>query len=197
MFPGIPMKRFPQTVRDAMSKAGAAATCLPVQLDGCGWETAIFVQVSGAECKEDRRAMRRATGALAIALETDLVEHENASVVMLRLEIFTRRDDPLAAEILLVPGESQTHFESLKLLATQTRLCWFFGDQNYWSVFSQAHPLEDAQHQEFAALQRDALRHDTMIRMTGRYDARAALSHIVSHYELAAGRALRYTSGTG
>lgn len=182
------MKRFPKTVRDAMSKSGAAATCLPVQLDGREWETALFVQVSGAECKDDRRAMRRCAGALAVSVETDLVEHEHAAVIVLRLEIFTREDDPLAAEILLTPGDSDTHFESLKLLSSQARLCWFFGDQSYWAVFSQAHPLAAAAHQEFDALLRDALRHDTLVRMTGRYDAQAALSHIVSHYELAAGR---------
>jgi hypothetical protein len=52
------MKRFPETVREAMRAGGAAATCVPVQLDGAHWETAFFFQVAGPECKEDRRVLR-------------------------------------------------------------------------------------------------------------------------------------------
>jgi hypothetical protein len=54
-------------------------------------------------------------------------------------------------------------------------------------LHSQQHPLEAAQHQDFDALLRDALKHDTMVRMLKRYDARAALGEIVKRYELRAG----------
>lgn len=181
------MKRFPPSVRDAMRAGGAAATCLPVQLDGEQWETAFFFHVAGPECKEDRRLMRNAGAPLPVGLETDVIETEFAAIVVLRPEVYTRENDPLTCEILLAPGEGGTHFEALKLLGTQARICWFFGDQAYWLVHSQQLPLDDEQRAGFEGLLRDALKHDTMVRMTNRYDSQAALGEIVRHYELRAG----------
>jgi hypothetical protein len=181
------MKRFPEFVRDSMRVAGAAATCLPVRLDQAQWETAFFFHLAGPECKEDRRLMRKHGGPLPAGLETDLIETPHAAVVMLRPEIHTRQGDPLSCEILLTPGEGGAHFDALKLLSTQQRICWFFGDQAYWTVHSQQLPLNDEQRRGFDELHRDALRHDAMVRMTGRYDAQAGLGEIVKHYELRAG----------
>ena len=42
--------------------------------------------------------------------------------------------------------------------------------------------------------ERDAIKHDAMVRLTGRYDANAVVSEIVSNYELRAGAA-RFLSG--
>ncbi len=170
-----------------MRSAGAAATCLPVQLDGERWETAFFFHLAGPECKEDRRIMRKRGGPLPVGLETDLIETDHAAVVMLRPEVYTREADPLTCEILLAPGEGGSHFDALKLLTKQERLCWFFGDQAFWMVHSQALPLDAAQRAGFDELLRDALKHDAMVRMTGHYDAQAGLSEIVRHYELRAG----------
>lgn len=170
-----------------MRSAGAAATCLPVRLEEERWETAFFFHLAGAECKEDRRLMLKQGGPLPVGLETDLIETEHAAVVVLRPEVHTRRDNPLSYEILLTPGEGGAHFEALKLLSKQPRICWFFCDQAYWAVHSQQLPLNDAQRQGFDELLRDALKHDTVVRMTGRYDAQAGLGHIVKHYELRAG----------
>jgi hypothetical protein len=181
------MKRFPEFVRDAMRSAGAAATCLPVQLDQEYWETAFFFHLAGPECKEDRRLMRKQGGPLPAGLETDLIATEHASVVVLRPEIHTREDNPLSCEILLTPGEGEAHFDALKLLSKQSRICWFFCDQAYWTLHSQQLPLNDAQRHGFDELLRDALKHDTVVRMTGRYDAQAGLGEIVKHYELRAG----------
>ncbi|MDX1529338.1 MAG: hypothetical protein R3337_11975 [Gammaproteobacteria bacterium] len=181
------MKRFPEFVRESMRAAGAAATCLPVQLDQERWETAFFFQLAGPECKEDRRLMRKRGGPLPVGLESDLIETEHAAVVMLRPEVYTRDDDPLTCEILLTPGEGGAHFDALKLLSMQQRICWFFADQEFWIIHSQQLPLDDAQRQGFDELLRDALKHDTMVRMTRRYDAEAGLGEIVRHYELRAG----------
>ncbi len=184
---GLKMQRFPVEIRDAMQSTGAAATCVPVQLDGQKWETAFFFHVAGPECKEDRRLMRNSARPLPMGLETDLIEAESAAVVVLRPEVHTRDGDPLTCEILLTPGEGGAHFEALKLLASQQRICWFFGDQAYWMVHSQQLPLGDEQRASFDELLRDALKHDAMVRLTGRYDAQAALGDIVKHYELRAG----------
>lgn len=172
-----------------MQANGAAATCVPVQLDGDTWETALFFQVAGPECKEDRRILRNTKGTLPVGIESDLVETETAAVVMLRAEVHTQPENPLVSEILLTPGEGNGHFDALKLLTTQARLCWFFADQAYWLVHAQLHPLDDEQRAGFAGLLRDAIQYDAMVRLTSRYDARAALSGVVRNYELRASAA--------
>ncbi len=181
------MNRFPEPVREAMSKSGSSVTCVPVRLDTDDWETAVYFQVSGPECKQDRRVLTKSDGPVPIGIEADLIEHESASVVLIRLEVHTLPDDPLAGEILFTVGESPVHFDTLKLLTHQPRLCWFFGDQHYWILHSQQHPLSLQQHQGFEAILNDAVRHDALVRMTSRYDANAALSTVVSNYELRAG----------
>jgi len=187
--PAVTVKppRFPDAVRGAMQSNGAAATCVAVQLDGPDWEVALFIQLAGAECKADRRAIKQAQGPLPVGMESDLIETDNGAVVVLRPEVHTQPGDPFVCEILLTPGDGGTHFEALKLLSRQPRLCWFFGDQSHWILHSQQHVLEAAQHDDFDALLRDALKHDAMVRMSKRYDARAALAEIVKHYELRAG----------
>ncbi len=181
------MKRFPEAVRTAMQASGAAATCVAVQLDGDDWEAALFIQLAGAECKADRRALKNARGPLAVGMETDLIETDSGAVVLLRPAIYTQPKDPFTCEILLTPGDGGAHFDALKLLSRQPRLSWFLGDQTHWILHSQQHALDTAQRDGFDALLRDALKHDTMVRMSSRYDAQAALAEIVKHYELRAG----------
>ena len=181
------MKRFPRAVRDAMRAGGAAATCIPVQLDGSGWEAALFLQLAGPECKADRRIISRSEGPLPVGIEADLIKAEHASVVTLRAEVHTRFDDPMVSEILMTPGAGSSHFEALKLLTAQPNLCWFFGDETYWLMHSQSHPLAPEQRAGFAELLDDATSHDAVVRLTGRYDAAAALASVAGHYELRAG----------
>ena len=181
------MKRFPRPVREAMAANGAAATCVPVQLDGEDWEAALFVSLGGAESKEDRRLLRKAGGTVPLGFELDLIETESGAVVVIRPEIHARPGDPMVFEVLLTPGEGHLHFQALKLLTKQPRLSWFFGDNAHWLLHAQSHALGAEQHAGFESLLKDALRHDTMVRVTQRYDALAALSEVVRHYELRAG----------
>lgn len=169
-----------------MQSSGAAATCVAVRLDGGEWEAALFFQLAGSECKADRRAVKNARGPLAVGMETDLIETDSGAVVLLRPFIYTQPDDPFTCEILLTPGDGGAHFEALKLLTEQPRLSWFLGDQTHWVLHSQQHPLDTAQHEGFEAMLKDALRHDTMVRVSNRYDPQAALTEVVRHYELRA-----------
>lgn len=180
------MKRFPRVVREAMQQGGSAATCVPVELDEGGWQAALFLQLAGPECKADRRIISRSGGPLPVGIEADLIKAEHASVVTLRAEVHTRIDDPMVSEILMTPGVGSSHFEALKLLTVQPRLCWFFGDEKYWLLHSQSHPLASQQRSGFAELLEEAVGHDAVVRLTGRYDAGAALTAIASQYELRA-----------
>jgi hypothetical protein len=169
-----------------MSDSGAMATCVPVSLDGDGWEAAFFLQVAGPESKEDRRIMRKSGGPFSIGLESDVVTTEHGAVVVIRPELHTRPEDPLVMEILLTPGDGGSHHEALRLLSAQPRLTWMFGDRAGWAIHAQSHPLGEAEHAGSRELLADALRHDTMVRMTGTYDAGGAVSEVVRHYGLRA-----------
>ena len=180
------MKRFPDGVRAGMVATGAATTCVPVQLDGGAWEAAVFFQLAGPESKEDRRLLGKETGTVPVTVEADLLEHAQAALVLLRLEVLTKPHDPLVGEILFAPGDVALHFDTLRLLSQQTRLRWFFGDRECWLIHSQQNPLTEEQRSGFDSLLRDAVSHDALVRCAGRYDARAALSEVVAHYELRA-----------
>ncbi len=188
------MDRFPEEIRQGMSANGAMATCVPVQLDAQGdaqgdasWEAAVFFLVGGAESKEDRRVLRKAEKALTIWVEADLIEHAAAAVVVIRLEVHTRPDDPLAAEILLTPGSATSQFKTCKLLTEQPRVMCFFADEAGWVIQTQQITLLPEHRKVFGEILDDATAHDALIRMTARYDAMAALSEIVSHYEIREG----------
>ena len=179
-----PNRRFPAPVREAMTASGAAATCVPVALDGGDSEAAFFISLAGPESKADRRVIRKWRGPLSLGLDSDVIETVHGAVVVLRPEVHTGPFDPFVCEILVTPGEGGTHFEALDLLSRQPRLTWFFGDRGFEIIRTQQHPLDDGQRAEFAALLKQALRHDAMTRMTRRYDGRAALAEVASHYTL-------------
>ena len=115
-------------------------------------------------------------------LLTELMAHTNASVVLMRFEIQTIVDDPLVFEILLIPGEYSMHYECLKFLAEQRRIRYFFADSDYHVLQEQEQEVGDTQHEKFENLAREAFAHDSVLRMTGRYNAQAALSEVVTHY---------------
>ncbi|MGI9305519.1 MAG: hypothetical protein ACR2RB_22865 [Gammaproteobacteria bacterium] len=176
------MKRFPASVRRAMREIDAAATCVPVQLDGGDWETAMFVKLAGSESQRDLEVLKRGAR-LPLGLEADLIENESAAVVVIRVEVHTVPDDPMALEILLTPGAVTGHFETLKSLTRQDRLCWFFSDDGFGVIHSQQHAWSREQQSGMESILLDAVKHDAVIRMTGRYDAQTALGAIVSLYE--------------
>ncbi len=178
------MDQFPKTIQDAMRASGAAATCVPVQIDKGHWESALFIHVAGPECKQDRYILKRAALPTAATLHTELLTHASAAIVLFRLETLTVPDDPLVFEILLTPGKVPSHYECVKLLSQQARLCWFFGDTDYRIIQAQNQEIGAEQHENFEALAREAFAHDSVLRMTGKYDANAALAEVVSHYEL-------------
>ncbi len=166
-----------------MREKDIAATCVPVQFDDGEWESAFFLHVAGPESRQDRRILKknRVTPTL---LTTELMMHAGAAVLMLRVEVGTVNDDPLVFEILLIPGQVSMHYECLKLLARQQRIRYFFADSDYRLMQEQQHEISDAQHEKFEALAREAFAHDSVLRMSGKYDPRTAISDIVAHYQV-------------
>lgn len=157
-------------------------TCLPVRMDGAGWESAVFFGLEGQECEADRQVLAATDDPLPVALEADVIECGTAAIVMLRFEIATRKDDPLAGEVLLAPGRGKVQFETLNNLTVQDHLRFFFGDGQYRVIHSQQLRLGEQERQGYRGILEDAVQHDAMIRLTGRYDADAAMKEVTSHY---------------
>ena len=176
--------RFPEPIANGMRQSGAMTTCVPVQVDGGVWETAVFFEVGGKECKEDRRILRKTEGVIPVTVEGDMIEHTNAGVVTLRFEVATREDSPLVGEVLLTPGMGDVQFDTLKHLTEQNQMRWFFGDAAYQVIHSQQTKLYDQEREAYGQLLQDAVSHDALIRLTGKYDANAAINEVVSHYAL-------------
>ncbi len=166
-----------------MKQSGSMTTCVPIQTDYGGWETAVFFQLAGPECEGDRRIVRNTKTSISIGVEVDLIEHSNAGIAVLRFEVHTVPDNPMVGEVLLAPGQGGTQFESLENLRTQNSIKWYFGDEAYRVIHSQQTPLHPHQREGFSDLLKDCVRHDAMIRATGQYNAIAALTEVSSHYQ--------------
>jgi len=166
-----------------MKAMDSAATCVPVRLgEAEEWEAALFVHVAGPECKQDRRLLKRASEPTPVALKPRLMAHAAAAIVSVELSIATVPDDALKYEILLIPGREETHYQAIKLLARQERICWFFGDNDFRVIQAQEQEIEQSQHERFESIARDAFAHDSLLRISNQYDSDKALSEIVSHY---------------
>lgn len=177
------MDSFPDTIKRSMKASGAAATCVPVRLgESSQWEAAMFLHVAGPECKQDRRLLKTARAPVPVNIEARLMAHGSAAIVSVELSIATVADDPLNYEILLIPGREETHYQAIKLLAGQQRVCCFFGDNDYTVIQAQEQDVETEQHALFESIARDAFAHDSMLRISGAYDSDKALAEIVSHY---------------
>ncbi len=167
-----------------MCASGALATCVPVKLETQSWQTAFFLRVFGAECRNDQTILKAAQRPLPVGYEGDVIKDQSAAIIVLRLEVHTIPGDPLVAEILLTPGAVPGHVESLRLLSTQPEVTWFLGDQDCRVLHAQTHPLSHEHHAGFRELLDEAVAHDAMVRYTGHYDAHSAISKVVSRYEL-------------
>lgn len=181
------MEKFPQSVIDMMSAGGSTVTCLPVQLDTVdseAWQSAFFFRLGGQESQRDIRLLKKSTDVFSVGLETDIIEHANATVVLLRLQVFTQKDNPLVGEVLLTPGGAETHYEVLTLLSEQQSLTWFFSDQDYQVIHQQRQPLSKDWQDEFLALRSEAFKRDSIIRLSGKYSAQTAFAEVVSNYAL-------------
>ena len=159
-------------------------TCVPVQYDNGAWESAVFFEVGGKECKQDRRILRKTKVALPVAVEADIINHASASVVMLRFEVATDDDSPLVGEVLLAPGLGEVQFDTLKNLTEQQQIRWYFGNASYEVIHSQQTALYDHERKGYDELLQEAVKHDALVRLTGRYSAIDAINEVVGHYQL-------------
>lgn len=166
-----------------MRQSGAMTTCVPVRFDGGPWETAVFFEIGGKECRKDRRVLRRTLSAVPIVAEMDMIEHSSAAVVMLRFEVLTDEHSPLVGEVLLTPGLGDVQFDTLRHLGRQPQIRWYFADASYQVIHAQQSSLHDSERAGYYSLLQRAVKHDALIRIKGRYDAQTAIREVLSHYQ--------------
>ncbi len=176
------LQELPPEIIRSMRSCGVMTTCLPVRLDGGQWESAVFFGLAGPECRKDRQILKNSQQPLPVSLEADMIECRSAAVVMLRFEVSTRPADPLAGEVLLTPGQGEVQFQTLENLATQPYLRIFFADGHYRVIYSQQLRLGEQERAGYRSVLEDAVNHDAMIRLTGRYDPAAAIREVTRHY---------------
>ncbi len=180
------MHKFPDTIIRSMQQSGAMTTCVPVEYSDGSWESTVFFELSGDECEFDRLILSTTRSPLGINLEAELIEHASASVVMLRFEILTQPEDPLAGEVLIVPGLGDVQFDTLESLSRQKYLKFYFSDDRYNVIHSQQLVLSDRERLGYSQILEEVISRDALIRLTGKYDAMAALGEIVDHYDVRA-----------
>jgi len=166
-------KKFPDEVVVALHETQLTLSCIPVQIDDQHWQAALFYVLSPDAPSLGKGALLG--GPFAVGIEADTVEHDNATLIEIGIEISVPVE-PLRGTLLFLTGHSTPHHEALKLLTTQQDLPLFLGDQHCNLLWQQRVPLSDAHREGFKELLDEAIARDAVIRMTGRYDPDAAFT---------------------
>ncbi|MEE9320694.1 MAG: hypothetical protein V3U76_09640 [Granulosicoccus sp.] len=154
---------FPDEVVVALHNGGVTVTCVPVQIDGEDWKAALFYVMAA-----DSPSLLDG-GPFAVSLELDLHEHDNGTLVELVFEIDTP-NAPLQGTVMFLTGHSSTHYDTMKLLASQTDLPLFIGNEYCQILTQQRIPLNDTYRSGFRQLLEESVSRDALIRLSGRYD---------------------------
>ena len=151
-------------------------------MDDSNWRTAVFFELGGDECASDRKRLSETDSPLPVNLEGDVIETAAGALVMLRFEILTDPENPLAGEVLVAPGMGNSQFETLQYLGQQQALDFYFSDAKYRVIHSQQLALGEPERAGYRGLLEDAVSHDAVVRLTGRYDAKKAYKEVVANY---------------
>lgn len=165
----------------ALHHANVTVSCMPVQIDNEDWQAALFYVLSAnAPCLAGGEL---APGPFAVEFDADLHEHANGSLIEIGIEIATPVEKSCGT-LLFITGHSTGHFETVKLLSTQTDLPLFIGDEYCNVLYQQRIVISDAMRAGFRQLLDEALGRDAVIRMTGHYDADKVFTDVVDSLNL-------------
>lgn len=179
---GQPSGKFPDEVIVALHEAAITATCMPVRLDDADWQAAFFyVLAPDAACLTAGRLLG---GPFSVALDADLHEHENGSMIEIGFEIITPIE-PCKGVLLFLTGHTSTHFDALKLLSNQNDIPLFIGDQFCNNLWQQRIPMNPAYQSGLSGLIDEAVARDAVIRMTGQYDPDAVFADTLAKQQIA------------
>lgn len=189
------MSKFPDAVIRAMHNAATTVTCIPVAIDqnqtsvndgeddpqGHGhWESAIFFVLPLSVTHSQVTSLFPATQLFPVAMEADLIEHENGTLIELAIEIDFGLPDKPAGRIVFLTGHIPVHHEAVTLLGKQESIGLFIGDVHCNLLHQQRIPLAAGHRQAFNDMLKDALKRDALIKMSGKYDPDAVFGSVVS-----------------
>ena len=174
-------ERFPEEVIVALHSAGVTVTCMPVQIEKSEWCAAFFyIVASNAPCVQTGKL---AGGPFSVVFDADLHQHEHGTAIEIGLHI-TTPIEPLQGTVVFLTGHSATHFDAVKMLSSQDDIPVFFGDQYCTLLYQQRVPLGDEHRAGFSQLLNEAVNHDALIRLTGRYDADAVFADTLAERQI-------------
>lgn len=196
------MQKFPDPVIVAMHHAGTTVTCMPVQYDESGfavasdasgeqvsedqppetssgdWESAIFFVLPLTVADRELKSLFPAKQLFPVALEADVIEHDNGTLIELGVEIDLGLNEKVSGLVLFLTGHLPSHFEAVQLLSKQESIGLFMGDVHCNLLHQQRIPLADGHRSAFDSMLQDSIRRDAVIRMTGRYDPEAVFDSV-------------------
>ena len=173
--------KFPDEVIVALHEAGITATCMPIQIDNSDWQAAFFyILAPDAPCLRDGKLLG---GPFTVALDADLHEHDNGTMIEIGIEIVTPIE-PSSGIMLFLTGHTSTHFDALKLLSDQQEIPLFIGDQYCSTLWQQRVPVNDTFRHGIMALINEAVTRDAVIRMTDRYDPDAVFADTLAKRQM-------------
>ncbi len=191
------MPKFPDAAIRAMHHAGTTVTCMPVVIDESGqalaaadtlaqsaqladaiWESAVFFVLPLSVTNKQLKKLFPSEKLFPVALEADLIEHDNGTLIELVVEIDLGLKQNPSGVLLFLTGHISSHYEAVQLLAKQDSIGLFIGDVHCNLLHQQKIPLADAHRSVFNEMLQEALRRDALIRMSGKYDAEAVFDSV-------------------
>lgn len=187
---GQAQQKFPDEVIVALHEANITATCMPIKIDQGEWQAAFFYVIQPdapclvAEHQPDTDTESpQLEGPFSVALDADLHEHDNGTMIEIGVEINTPVE-PCMGIMLFLTGHSSTHFEALKLLSEQNDIPLFIGDQYCNTLWQQRVPLDNEFRLGITGLINEAVTRDAIIRMTDRYDPDAVFADTLAKRQM-------------
>ena len=179
-----------------MHNAATTVTCIPVSIDhdqsslneheGNGlqdessWESAIFFVLPLSVTHSQVTSLFPASQLFPVAMEADLIEHENGTLIELAIEIDFGLPEKPAGRIVFLTGHIPVHHEAVTLLGQQQSIGLFIGDVHCKLLHQQRIPLAAGHRQAFNDMLKDALKRDALIKMSGKYDPDKVFGSVVS-----------------
>ena len=155
-----------------------AATAVAQDTD---WESALFFVLPLSVTHDELKSLFPSPHLFPVALEADLIEHEKATLIELGIEIDLGLSDSPAGRVLFLTGHLSAHHEAVSLLGQQQSISLFVGDVHCNLLHQQRIPLADEHRSVFREMLQDALKRDSLIKMTSRYDPDEAFESVTKN----------------
>jgi len=171
-------RTFPEESSKKSPQEDDAATAAEHQSE---WESALFFVLPLSVTHDEIKSLFPSSHLFPVALEADLIEHEKATLIELVIDIDLGLSASPAGRVLFLTGHLPTHHEAVSLLGQQQSIGLFIGDVHCNLLHQQRIPLADEHRSVFRDMLKDALKRDSLIKMTSRYDPDEAFESVTKN----------------